>query len=46
MRRAVSDLARLFRDDVPPFDTARPDPIEGFRVPRGSRRDPAKPDGN
>jgi len=45
IRRGVPGLARHLADDAPPFDPARPDPPEGFRVPASPGRSDAAPDG-
>ena len=39
-------LARLLREDIPPFDPAHPDPIEKFTIPASPQRSSTVPDGN
>jgi lysophospholipase L1-like esterase len=47
IRQNQPELAKLLADDVAPFDPARPEPVDQFRVPASPSSGPAtKPEGN
>lgn len=46
IRAAQLDLVKHLAADVPPFDPARPDPIENFKIPASPHASVAKPDGS
>jgi hypothetical protein len=39
-------IARFLVKDVPPFDPARPDPVENFQIPPSPQTTARPPDGN
>ena len=45
VRRGVPALAKHLAD-VPPFDPAKPDPVDSFKIPPSPARSNAAPDGN
>lgn len=46
IRENVPELAKYILDDVSPFDPAKPDPYQDFKIPPSANFSTLKPDGN
>jgi lysophospholipase L1-like esterase len=46
IKDAKLDIAKYLRKDIPPFDPAKPDPVEKWNWPLGVMVTSSKPDGN
>jgi lysophospholipase L1-like esterase len=46
MKKETPELAKHLRGDTPPFDPAKPDPVEKWALPASPAANPQKPEGN